>query len=74
MQVLDVKRLENPELWRKYCQNREFLIERLTQGGSAFSAVESLSRSRGPVQTTANIAAKSALSREIYPQVWYGVG
>ncbi|KAK7097063.1 uncharacterized protein [Littorina saxatilis] len=72
LQVTKVERLENPELWRDYCHKRANLLSKL-QSRHATKAqctpVENLPNSRGPLQTTANIARKSPLSRDIHPEV-----
>jgi hypothetical protein len=73
---MKVERLENPLLWRKYSQRRELLLTELAEshqgaGPAAFTAIENLAGSSGPILTTANIDVDGPLDREIYHQVCY---
>jgi hypothetical protein len=72
--VIKVERLENPLLWRKYSQRRELLLNELAESHegtepAAFTAIENLEESRGPMLTTENIDPNGPLGREIYHQV-----
>ncbi|XP_070182429.1 uncharacterized protein [Littorina saxatilis] len=73
VKVLNIQRLENPELWRLYSQKREMLFNGLVDhhngaGPAVCTPVENLSGSRGPVQTSENIEKTGLLNQDVYPQ------
>ncbi|KAK7488792.1 hypothetical protein BaRGS_00019927, partial [Batillaria attramentaria] len=69
IQVVDVRRLENVELWERYSERREKFFRHLElKFRSAFPAVASV-LPKGPLKTTQNLPSDSPLLREVYPQV-----
>ena len=71
LQITKVERLENPNLWEEYCVFRNRLFRRMKEEhrGTAFTRLENVKGSSGPLRTTSNLSRGSVLQRDICPEV-----
>lgn len=73
LQIIKVERMENPELWERYCEGRKMLLRCLENskvGATlSFTPLEKAPNSKGPVRTTQLMSQDSLLHGEIYTQV-----
>ncbi|XP_070176785.1 uncharacterized protein [Littorina saxatilis] len=70
IQIVQVCRLENPELWEKYSERKEKLLRRLKKSPRRrLAGLEEIAGNSGPVMTSSTIVSGSVLRREVSSEI-----